>query len=473
MSYLYRYETKGIQSWILSSNKLRDLAGGSALVEGLTAAAREGALEHEARVIQATSGAMTALFPSLEKLEAFASEWPMQVAYRAPGLQLVQAWVPEKEGQDALFEALSRKRNEIELTQLDLNPWVLRAGRSGLPAVRIPEGLRSNARQTAVDQIAVAKERARADARRDQAAEVLGGCFWEDFEESLEAWPEGPVAVIHADGSGVGQRLQSIGKEGNLDKFESFSAQLKAASAAATRAAVGTLRPGKEGGKLFARPVVSAGDDLTFILRASEARRFCEAWLRAFEAETEKHKDALKGKLYAGAGIVMLNRGYPFAAAYEMAEALCKAAKDAAKKDDPNRSVLAFRRITNSLVDDVASGTAAWIVDGDATADAPLERLVNTVRDLPRGTLRTWLDHYQRPDGETRAGQLWARAEEVAKEREWKDFRDALSAVGANPDTGGFEQAGQVALPLGNEKRPTPVYDALTLRFVERNGEEH
>lgn len=467
MSYLYRYETKGIQSWILSSDKLRDLAGGSALVEALTAKAEEGARSVGARVLQATSGGMTAEFPNLEKLQAFASEWPMQVAYRAPGLQLVQAWVPKTGGQKALFAALTAKRNEIELTEMDLNPWVLRAGRSGRPAVPPPKGFRSSARQTAWDNVAIAKERARNDERKNEDAEVLGGRSWDDFEETLEHWPEGPVAVIHADGSGVGKRLTKIS---GLDDFEKFSKALKQASAAATRAAVETLRVGRDR-KIFARPIVSAGDDLTYILRASEARPFCEAWLRAFEEETATATE-IGGKLYAGAGIVMLNRGYPFSDAYEMAEGLCKSAKDAVKARELDRSVLAFRRVTNSMVDDVASGTAAWVVSSN-TEHPVLDQLVDTVRALPRGTLRTWLDHYQRSDGETRAGQLWARAEEVAETQKWGRFRDALIAVGADPGSGGFLPSTEVALPLGNEARPTPIYDALTLRFVERSEDEN
>ena len=465
MSFLYRYETKGIQSWILSSNKLRDLAGGSALVEALTQEARTGAEAEGAEVIQATSGAMTAVFKSRESLRRFAAEWPMQVAYRAPGLQLVQAWVPETMGQAALFEALAKQRNVIELADPEVNPWVLRAGRSGRPAVPAPKGLRSAARQTAWDQVAVAKERARDDERRNEGTEVLGGLLWDDFEEELERWPEGPVAVIHADGSGVGQRLMDLSKKNKLDEFKAFSNELKQASAGATKEAVSTLVRGKEG-RLHARPVVSAGDDLTFILRACEARRFCETWLRAFEKETEQRK-ALQGKLYAGAGIVMLNRGYPFSSAYQLAEKLCKAAKDKVKKEVPNSSVLAFRRVTNSLVDQVVSGTTAWIVGPETDQLAPLERLVSSVRALPRGTLRTWLDHYQRPDGETRARQLWDRAAEVASGKDWHDFQDALEAVGADPRTGGFSGGGTVALPLGSEKS-TPIYDALTLRYVEK-----
>lgn len=463
MSWLYRYETKGIQSWILSSNLLRDLAGGSALIEALARAAAEHA--EGATIIQKTSGAMTAVFPDEKSLQAFASEWPMQVAYRAPGLQLIQAWVKQEEGLGALFEALAARRNQVGVLDLEVHPWVLRAGRSGLPAVPTPDSIRTSARQTALDLAALVKERARRDEHYVKDAAVTGGRPWQNFEERLEHWPEGPVAVLHADGSGVGERLLGLGND--EAKLARFSNAVSEASRAAVRAAVDTLG---ERSVLFARPVVSAGDDLTYIVPAADARRFTEAWLRAFEAETELRKGDLGGsRLVGGAGIVIVNRGYPFSSAYELAEKLCKAAKDRLKKEKRTASVLAFRRVTTSKVEKPFQGSAAWLVNGTG-GEHPLEQLVRAVRELPRGTLRTWLDHFSRSkENRVRAAQLWARAAEVAPRGAWNSFVEALERTGADPSTGAFreKQADSVALPLGDTPS-TPVADALTLRLVEK-----
>ncbi|MFA7481763.1 MAG: hypothetical protein WC314_14745 [Vulcanimicrobiota bacterium] len=462
MKYLYRYETKGIQNWILSSNKLRDLAGGSALVEALTQAADEAAKKLDATVIQATSGAMTAEFPDREKLQAFASEWPIQVAFRAPGLQLVQGWVPESEGLPALFKELAARRNMPPLNDLETNPWVLRAGLSGLPAV--PSRSRAKARQTTQDQISLAKEWALHKEHYGKELPVTGGPDWDDFEQELDRWPEGPVAIVHADGTGVGQRLMKIKGSDNL---QCFSKAMKKASSTAIKVAVQEVTRDRESGHLLARPVVSAGDDLTYILLAGDARRFTEAWLKAFERETAAQAGDLGGDggLYGGAGIVMVHRGYPFSRAYRLAEELCKKAKDKVKAStQPNRSVLAFKRVTNSLVDEIAEDAIGWIVsDQNQLGD-----LVDVVRDLPRGTLRTWLDHFQRPNGSKQTQRLWDRAKEVADNKVWEGFERALQAAGADPATGALEPGNSgPSLPLG-KGQTTPISNALTLRFVER-----
>lgn len=462
MKLLYRYETKGIQDWILGSNKLRDLAGGSALIESLTHAAATAAGEFGAEIIQATSGAMTAVFPNRECLQHFAGEWTMQVAFRAPGLQLVQAWVEIKEGLSGLFAALAERRNQVSLLEIEANPWVLRAGQSGLPALPTPRSIRTVARNTALDQVALAKERARRDVHY-QSLDVTGGRPWDAFEERLDCWPDGPIAVVHADGSGVGQRLIQT----KVDALHRFSSELREASLAATEAAVASIGCDEE--LVHARPVVSAGDDLTYILLGRDARKFCEAWLRTWEAETEKRKAAFGGVGFnGGAGIVVLNRGYPFSRAYELAEQLCSAAKNELKRLGRAASILAIRKVTNSLVEDITEHTSGWIVS-KSTESQFLDKLVQAVGSLPRGTLRTWLDHSQRENGQAVAEKLWSRAREVADSDLWSRLEEALADVGANPGDGLYTnvEPGSPAFPLGSTPNPTPLADALTLCAVE------
>ena len=463
MSWYYRYETKGIQNWILSSNKLRDLAGGSALVEELTQAARERAEAFGADVIQATSGSMTAIFKDRASLEQFAGEWPMTVTYLAPGLHMIHAWVEEKDGMSALFEKLAGKRNQVYLDQLELSPWVLRSGRSGLPAVPAPKKGSANLdRRGTLDVVVLAKERARSRVLKSRN-DVTGGRTWNDFDDQFES---GPVAVIHADGSGIGERLLKLGND--IAKLKAFSRALQEACRISIQRAVETL-PELEGG-IPARPIVAAGDDLTYIVPATHARRFAEAWLLAFEQESERRKADLCGsKLFGGAGIAIVGRNYPFSQAYRLSERLCSAAKNKLKAQNRQASVLAFRRLTTSLAEDKLEGPSAWIVDSHAGTQ-PLLELVTAVRDLPRGTLRTWLDHFQRPEKQdVHARQLWSRAQEVADKNVWMKFSRALAAVGADPGSGGFlpQSHSSIALPLEPTKA-TPLVDALTLKFIEK-----
>jgi hypothetical protein len=320
-----------------------------------------------------------------------------------------------------------------------------------------------------VDLATAAKERARREVTRDEWSEeapsLLGGRRWNDFCD-FDEWPDGPIAVIHADGSGVGKRLLQLSSH---DEQQEFSEALKRASDAATTAAVETLSSTR--GKILARPIVAAGDDLTYILPAKGARKFCETWLSAFEDDTRSRERELKGQLYGGAGLVYVHQGYPFSKAYELAESLCKRAKDRIKDRSWEKSVMAFKRVTNSLVDDVNTNAAAWVlIEGKVT---PLNKLVSVVRQLPRGPLRTWLDHFQRPDGEIQASRLWARMQEVTDSHLWNDFVAALAAAGADPRSGAFVTDGNepVGIPLADlddGERATPIADALALRFLEQ-----
>lgn len=467
MTWIYRYETKGIQSWILDSNLLRDLAGGSVLVESLAEEAKEGAKAVHAQVLQSTSGSMTALFPTKDALEQFASTWPMRVALRAPGLQLVQTWAPKEEGLAKVFLSLAERRNRVEVTDLEAGPWVMRTGRTGLPSVPTPPDIsRLKARMTALEPATLAKERARR-ALREKSGVVTGGVPWKCFVEELESWPEGPVAVVHADGTGVGRRLMSL--EGDLGALESFSSDLKQATQAATRGAIEELSRDQDG-NIYARPIVSAGDDLTYVVRALDARRFASRWLQCFEDGTRSLGTNGKG-LVGGAGIAIVHPRHPFSQGYRVAETLCSRAKklaDDLKEERGGRdaSVLAFQRVTTSKEADSRGGLIAWIVEAESGL-ASVDRLVDAVRALPRGTLRTWLGLVEQAN--PAAQQFWDRAREVADESDWKEFAAALEQVGADPQTGLFHSTrAAYTSGAGPGTAPTPLRDALVLRHIEK-----
>ena len=75
-------------------------------------------------------------------------------------------------------------------------------------------------------------------------------------------------------------------------------------------------------------------------------------FLTYFEEETGKYK-AIGGNLTACAGVAIVKSHFPFARAYELAEELCKSAKDDRKEKDVSGSCLnwhfALSGILNSL----------------------------------------------------------------------------------------------------------------------------
>ena len=65
---LYRTESKGIQSWILGSGKLREIAGGSQVVEGIVQLARQQAVHVGGEVLFAAAGGATIHFDTMDQL---------------------------------------------------------------------------------------------------------------------------------------------------------------------------------------------------------------------------------------------------------------------------------------------------------------------------------------------------------------------------------------------------------------------
>jgi len=469
-SYLYRYETKGIQKWILGGRQIRDLAGGSSLVEGLADTAAAWAKQAGAQaILQATAGAMTARFPDHASLKRFAASWPLALEDWAPGLRVVQAWVPESEGLEALQKRLAVRRNQLAAGGIEAGPWVLRTGRSGDPAV--PHGIRSDARATLLDAAAVAKERAYDRSRRNPGP-TTSGLGWDQFDIDVDDWPEASVSVIHADGMGIGKAIMGIAR--NPEALSRFSEALATVTSKALRAAIETL-PRKDG-RVLARPIVAAGDDLTYMVPASSARAFARTWLLAFREESAGKKDVFGGPLMAGAGIVTVHRHFPFAQAYEWAEELCKGAKEAARSGASTcAGVYAMQRITTALAGDVLDGTLGWCLADGAQAEVgsydTLDILVEAVRGLPRGSLRRWLTAFE--NGRTaEARKLWDRGREVAHPEAWGRLERALRGVGAEPSDGTIKASGSRALLLRPGAIATPLRDALSLAHVEK-GSRH
>jgi hypothetical protein len=173
------------------------------------------------------------------------------------------------------------------------------------------------------------------------------------------------VGVVHADGNGMGQRLEVIsGKYSRadqnreyLDALRQFSFKVNRASIAAlkrlmdeVRASIRLVRDPKGSytvtimekvplteNYLPIRPLVFGGDDLTFVCDGRLALTMTEFYLRAFEEETRKVE---LDNVHACAGIAVVKSHYPFARAYQLAETLCKNAKDRVRDSGKDYSAL-------------------------------------------------------------------------------------------------------------------------------------
>ena len=166
-----------------------------------------------------------------------------------------------------------------------------------------------------------------------------------DLEEIINGRENTWLAVVHADGNGLGALIQKINADmaknpaKTADVFARFSEALdKATAEAAHKAFDEVVAPGldKTLKSLPLRPLILGGDDLTLIIRADLAVPFTESFLKAFQEFTANRMgevgiSGLEKGLTACAGIAFVKHSYPFHYGYELAESLCTQAKQASK----------------------------------------------------------------------------------------------------------------------------------------------
>ena len=151
------------------------------------------------------------------------------------------------------------------------------------------------------------------------------------------------IAIIHADGNGLGQVVQKVGYD--PVKFKAFSEKLDEATTASAISAYKAVKEQFNDSEVIPiRPIVLGGDDLTLVCRADLALDFVETFIQEFENNTRKmlvhngesllanvFENETDKRLTACAGIAYIKSSFPFYYGYNLAEALCSQAKKDAK----------------------------------------------------------------------------------------------------------------------------------------------
>ncbi len=376
-------ELTGIQKYIFGSNNLQHIIGASELVrqatqdwvyqalnkQGPTNINEEGHF-HEATItgdllsselVYVGGGNAVMLFKERQLAINFTRQLSRRVLQEAPGLNIVVAHVeldwanePIKKKVDRAFQLLAQKKgHRVQSAPLLGLGITADCQFTGLPAVDMtgpPEEQRISAEIKA-------KQKAADDAHRRM--------------KTIAAWPEGKfsapkdfdhfgrtmgessyIAVVHADGNDVGLRIKGIAKQyqtsgQNRDYIEAmrhFSKRVKEASTSTLRTIVQKLAtavdenhqiggeieltPGEIPGHppyLPFRPLVFGGDDFTFVCDGRLGLALTAFYLDHFTTKYEFPPDDTP--IYSKAGVAVVKTHYPFARAYELAEALTKSAK--------------------------------------------------------------------------------------------------------------------------------------------------
>ena len=412
MSFIYRYEATGIQKWILATDRLKEIKGASAVIEGLTEVLEKGLQDQGAgaQLLVGAAGGATVRFPDRPSAADFRAHWPMIVSQLAPGLAISQAIVDESIGDEWMRELANelradRTRHQIELPES--GPCVARAPRTGLPSLpaaglRKGESLEdptSHLRRTAGE-----KEQ---DALVERIWRTADAGAPLRFPDSLD--DAGRLAVVVADGNDLGQKIRDLSGAITPDSYQQLSEFISSATCKALVEATNTVYGSDE---VMMRPVIVGGDDVCVLLRAQDAWQFVCTFLRAFEQHSAHADSPFEGSLTASAGIAFVHGHHPFHLAFDLAQDLCKSAKKKTRgiADGVTPSGILYHRVTTSLsggYDQIVereltsrSGDAEQLSQGPYLLDEisgcssidQLEELIEALSDCPKGSIREVLD---------------------------------------------------------------------------------
>lgn len=489
-------DTAGIQDYIFASNRLRENIGASLLVERTTrdwvydslqslamkhnvSEVTHGRLEFSdmqlvrdgltAEVIYAGGGNTLMLFQSpddepLGEAKRFARELSRKALVHAPGLELVIAHSePFKWEDDDLKERVSRlidgrltaKKRSRQAAVVSLAGLGVTAecSSTGLVATYTNRGREPRqARQRFVSSESAAKlDSVRAAnnrlqemiLRNDQDGKFAELVFTNELDHlSRTGGEESYIAVVHADGNGMGKRIGDIASstQNNLDYISRMRSFSQAIEDAAERALINTLRTLRQGivpdekGKWVLtevvqqvaaaghqinkpqkqivlyqpkkgdddergedagkprwpfRPLVFGGDDVTFVCNGQLGLSLAAIYVREFQAQTRDLPDG-NGSVHSCAGVCVVKVHYPFRRAYDLSEQLTKSVKRSLGDKRVQVSALDWHFSSTGL-----SGGLSEIRKREYEPEGNRSLLMRPVRMGEQKDWRTWKNFHQ------------------------------------------------------------------------------
>jgi len=327
MNYYYGASIQGIQGFIFATNKLQEIIGASEIVKNINEKfEKKFENDKDVDIILNAAGNIKAVFKNKETLQNHILNFEKEIRQKAYGITISQAVIktdntnPTDEDRQKLEKKLKTQRNKPSIPlDLSLNITEL-APSTAKPIYKIIN--KGKNEKEKIDKSAYQKRERFKKLENQEIKDI-----------SQLSNKKNKIAVIHIDGNGLGKLLPEL-KDRYKIELKDFSKELDSATKKAFEVA-------KQNKTL--REVILGGDDVTVIINGDEALEFTKVFLEEFEKNTKKYN------LTACAGISYCNENYPFHYAVNLAEELCKEAKDRSKRE---KSCLMFHNIQSSFIDD-------------------------------------------------------------------------------------------------------------------------
>lgn len=397
--YWVLIETGANQAYIFGTNRLRHVVGASYLVRevGVTWVPQEAA-RHNAEVVLAISGKALLLADDPDAGRSVIGAVSEKALKEAPGLEVTGvvgpgfdpalSWHPGDDAGSRPIEdgalshvqalaatyellELARMRRPSALLRDPALPWFEVCRESGFPVAGIEEDHPDGG---LVASSVLAKSLARF-AARERMRELFADQPEVVPENGDDLSDDGWIAVIHADGNGIGRVFAEFperaltyasgqgGAEGGLslqrhkELLAGFTGGLENATETALGLAARDATRGQQADGTVL-PVVCGGDDVTIVCHARFALGLARGLVLAFQ-EQAAASGLLTGvagrRLTAAAGIAFVKPHHPFAAAYALAEELTASAKQVVVAGGGEVSALDFHVAFESTLADLAT----------------------------------------------------------------------------------------------------------------------
>lgn len=383
MPVLTGIDILGIQDYVFTSNRMRDVLAASWMVEHVTSRAQlekwPGRLPSD--VLLAAGGNAVVVFEALDAAREWTARYSRWLLDTAPGLDAVVAHRPYEKR--PLAWALKALQVDLERAKLERRPSVPQLGLSvtapcaitGRPAVGVDQGdLVSRRVKRLREKVDEAKKKWNGFLPALVHAPSWKPEFPDEIDEMGRTHGEvSLVGVVHVDGNSVGEAIRNW-----LDRCiedEVDDQQVKKQYGAWSRAIIELGRTvlhvvaervaectREESGRCFLRgtphdlglrlhdwrddkrgntskdtallplrPILLGGDDLTFVCDGRIALDLAVTALKEFEKHPIPHLSASgeETTLTACAGVALVKAHAPFHRSYELAEDLCRSAKSA------------------------------------------------------------------------------------------------------------------------------------------------